>query len=85
MAGFAEGTTSASLAGLRTPSDLFVDEIGNMHIADSSNSRILYWPINSREGRIVAGTGHYGSEANQLGWPTSFTSNDQYFQSCEHP
>ena len=77
MAGFADGTPSRSLAGLRAPNDLFVDDIGNMHIVDSSNSRILYWPMNSGEGSIVAGTGEYGSEANELNWPTYLTGSNQ--------
>ena len=78
VAGFADGTQSKSLAGLHFPFDLFIDDIGNMHIVDVYNHRILYWPVNSVEGHIVAGTGEPGSKANQLYEPSYFTSNDQY-------
>lgn len=77
MAGFGNGTSATLFADLNFPMDLFVDGIGNMHIADSNNHRILYWPVNSAEGRIVAGTGEPGSEVNQLFWPRTLTSNNR--------
>lgn len=76
MAGFGNDTSPTSVASLRYPFDLSVDGFGNMHIADFNNHRILYWPVNSTEGRIVAGTGEFGSEANQLWFPTRLTSNN---------
>jgi hypothetical protein len=76
VAGFSDDTSSTSFARLNNPYDFFVDGIGNMHIADSNNHRILYWPVNSAEGRIVAGTGEPGSEANQLFSPIALTSNN---------
>lgn len=84
VAGFNDGTVSTSLAGLFHPHDLLVDAVGNMHITDSLNNRILYWPKNSTEGWIVAGTDEFGSEANQLYSPTAFASNDQYCLSYKH-
>lgn len=84
MAGFANGTYSRSLHGLSYPSDLFVDDTGNMYIVDSWNSRILYWPVNSAEGRIVAGTNKSGWQANQLNSPVALTSNDQYCLRSKH-
>ena len=81
MAGFHNETFSTSLARLSRPTDIFVDAIGNMHIVDSNNGRILYWPVNSLEGRIVVGTNESGSAANQLNWPTTMISNDQYYLS----
>ena len=80
MAGFANGTPSASLFGLHYPIDLLVDGIGNMHIVDYFNNRILYWPVNSAEGRIVAGTNESGSDANQLNLPRAIAGNDHLCQ-----
>ncbi|CAF0850861.1 unnamed protein product [Adineta ricciae] len=72
VAGFTNETYSEPLATLYSPNDLFIDSIGNMHILDSLNYRILYWPNNSTEGRIVAGTGEPGSDADQLFYAVSF-------------
>lgn len=80
MAGFRNSTSAASSAYLNNPFDLVVDDAGNMLIADSYNHRILYWPVNSAEGHMVAGTGTPGSEADQLRLPTSLTSNNRYCQ-----
>ena len=76
MAGFSDGTPSASLAGLAYPMDILVDPMGNMHILDQGNGRILYWPVNATEGWIVAGTGQLGMGPNQLGSTCVFTGND---------
>lgn len=81
MAGFADGTRSSSLAGLSFPNDLYVDDIGNMHILDTSNNRILYWPVNSTMGRMVIGTGYSGSNDNQIGYAASFTGDSEHFSS----
>ena len=75
VAGFSNTICSSLLASLCSPSDLFVDSIGDMYILDSSNYRILYWPANSTEGRVVAGTGEPGSDTNQLYYATCFASN----------
>ena len=56
VAGFSNGTSSTSLAGLNYPSDLFIDSIGNMYIADFMNNRIVCWPVNARSGVLVANT-----------------------------
>lgn len=77
MAGFANGTQSSSLSGLAYPTQLFVDAIGNMHIADWLQNRILYWPVNSAEGRIVIGTGYGGSKPNELHSANSFAGDYQ--------
>jgi hypothetical protein len=76
VAGFRNSTS----ANLNNPFDLVVDDVGNMLIADSYNHRILYWPVNSAEGRMVAGTGIPGSGADQLRMPTTLTSNNRYCQ-----
>lgn len=78
MAGFTNGTTTSSLAGFNLPNELFVDAIGNMFIADTLNYRILYWPLNATEGRIVAGNGRSGSSANQFDIVYDFTGDDLY-------
>lgn len=76
VAGFANGSSSTSLAGLNQPYDFFIDDIGNMYILDTINYRILYWPKNSTEGRIVIDTGVPDLAANQLNLPVSMTSSN---------
>ena len=78
VAGFANGTTTPSLVGFNLPSELLVDAIGNMFIADALNYRILYWPLNAAEGHIVAGNGSFGSSANQFDVVLGFTGDDLY-------
>ena len=75
VAGFTNGTASSSLSGLARPTQLFVDAVGNMHIVDLINNRILYWPMNSAEGHIVAGTGYAGSDPNELNAPFCFAGD----------
>jgi len=43
---------------------MFIDANGNLFIADSSNNRVVYWSVNATVGRIVGGTGVFGSWMN---------------------
>lgn len=78
VAGFSNGTSSSSLAGLLISTDLQVDAVGNLLIADFGNHRILYWPKNSVQGHIIAGTGNRGGMNNQLNGPITFRGNDKH-------
>ncbi|MDB5244092.1 MAG: repeat protein [Spirosoma sp.] len=54
------------------PSDVFVDTVGTVYVADAGNHRIMKFPPNSSSGTAgitVAGTGTPGSGANQLNNP----------------
>lgn len=68
-----DGTSSSSTDGLYDPNDLLVDSDGNMHILDTGNNRILYWPVNSNQGHIVAGNGAAKSASEMINAPRCFT------------
>jgi sugar lactone lactonase YvrE len=58
---------------LNNPSGIFVDNSGNIYVADLGNNRILEFPPGSTSatnGIIVAGGNYFGSAANQLTEPT---------------
>lgn len=79
VAGFANGSSSTSLAGLQYPTDMFFDDVGDMYIVDSNNNRILYWSQNSVKGVHVIGSNVSGSGANQLKIPSNLMGNDKYY------
>ena len=81
VSGFSNGSSSTSLDGLQYPTDIHIDDVGNIHIVDSSNSRILYWPLNSAKGLNVIGTNGSGSGPNQLKIPSNLIGNDRYYLS----
>jgi hypothetical protein len=83
VAGFADGISSASLDGLYSPYDLLVDAAGNLHILDAGNNRIVYWPVNSIQGHVVAGNGAPGAGTCMIDGPSLFTGDSQDFHSCE--
>lgn len=77
VAGFANGSSGFSLNALFDPNYLSVDAIGNMFIFEPLSCRVMYWPVNSNEGRIVVGTGICGEAPNQLPiTPSMFACKD---------
>ena len=38
-------------------------------MADGGNNRIMYWPLRSKEGHVVAGGNGKGERSNQLNYP----------------
>ena len=73
VAGQANGVPSSSLAGLRSPRDLYVFGNGTLLISDYGNNRIIRTDPNSTSGTIVAGTGTYGSWKTLLATPGALT------------
>ena len=73
VAGFADGSSSTSLAGLRYPRDVYVQRDGSLLIADYGNDRVTRWNPNSTTGVLVAGTGASGSWMTLLARPTALT------------
>ncbi|MFD2572722.1 T9SS type A sorting domain-containing protein [Spirosoma soli] len=58
---------------LDTVQAVFVDRAGFIYVADQVNNRIMKFPPNSSSGTagtVVAGGNDYGSEFNQLAYPT---------------
>jgi sugar lactone lactonase YvrE/predicted Fe-Mo cluster-binding NifX family protein len=51
------------------PSGIFIDNNGNIFVADRSNHRIQKWGLGATEGITVAGGNGEGSAANQLSSP----------------
>ena len=71
------GQSGTSLRRVSAPGEIVVDINGYMYIADSANYRIVRWAPNSTIGVCIAGcTFTSGTNANQLGWPTSLTFDD---------
>lgn len=79
VAGFIDGTSSPSTDGLYNPNDLLVDSDGNMHILDAGNNRILYWPVNSNQGYIVAGNGAAHSASEMINAPRCFIGKSSHY------
>ena len=55
---------------LSYPQGLVVNENGDVFVADSSNDRVMCWPSDSKEGRVVVGGNGQGEGSNQLYHPT---------------
>ncbi|CAF1585543.1 unnamed protein product [Adineta steineri] len=66
IAGQKNCTAGGSLNQFNLPTGIIVDSNSNLYIADSQNSRILFWPRNGTSGRIVAGNGTAGTTNNAL-------------------
>ncbi|CAF3236640.1 unnamed protein product, partial [Rotaria sp. Silwood2] len=64
VVGSTDRVNPLSRSHLKSPNDMLIDTNGNLYIADSGNNRIVYWPVNATEGRVVAGTGVLGSWNN---------------------
>jgi hypothetical protein len=59
-----------ALNQLYQPQSIFVDETGNIFIADYINNRIQKWTTNASEGVTVAGGNGQGDASNQLNHPS---------------
>ena len=76
VAGLADGSSSASLSGLRYPRDVYIQRDGSLLVADYGNDRVTRWNPNSTAGVLVAGTGAYGSWMTLLARPTALTGRN---------
>lgn len=62
-----------SLYTLTDPVDVYLDDVGNIYVADEFNARVLRFPPNSTAGTrgvVVAGGNGPGYNINQLYYPT---------------
>ena len=56
---------------LDTPLDVFVDDYGNVYVADANNHRIQKWAPGATIGVTVAGGNGPGAAEDQLNFPTA--------------
>lgn len=79
ITGNINGTAGNSSTELSTPSDVTVDRLGNIYIADTNNHRIQFFPVGSTSGTTIAGvTGVFGSSALLLRNPSSAVVDSQF-------
>jgi hypothetical protein len=57
VAGFGNGSSSATFYGLYLPADVDVDSSGNVYVADTYNHRVVCWNNGTTLGTVVAGDG----------------------------
>lgn len=80
ITGNINGTIGNSSTELSSPSDVTVDRMGNIYIADTDNQRIQFFPVGSTiSGTTIAGvTGVPGSSALLLRSPSSAALDSQF-------
>ncbi|CAF2058983.1 unnamed protein product, partial [Rotaria magnacalcarata] len=66
-----------ALTQLHYPSELFVDSLGTLYVADAENHRVMRWTQGAKQGTVVVGGNGYGAGANHLNWPMGL-SFDRY-------
>ena len=78
VAGHQNGMASNTSAGLRLPSDVTLDPMGNSYVVDFSNQRIQFFPVGERNGTTIAGiTGISGANATLFDSPVSAALDNQ--------
>lgn len=67
------GGNGAGLAAnqLHHPAGVFVDDDGNLYVADSYNHRVVKWAHGVSSGRVVAGNGKAGNHSDLLNFVSS--------------
>ena len=83
----AGGNRAGSAANqLDKPTDIVLDSLGNMFIADYENSRIQKWLTGGSDGSTVAGGNGIGGALNQLSYPWSLSifNSDLYIAENEN-
>ncbi|CAF4352447.1 unnamed protein product, partial [Rotaria magnacalcarata] len=63
-----QGAGSA-LTQLFVPQGLFVDTLGTVYVADTSNNRAMRWTQGAKQGTVIAGGNGTGAGAKHLGVP----------------
>ncbi|CAF4221541.1 unnamed protein product [Rotaria socialis] len=71
VAGSSVGENSLSSSHINSPNDLLINISGNLFIADFGNNRVVYWPVNGTEGRMIAGKAIIVSWSNLLRQPAA--------------
>ncbi|CAF4654825.1 unnamed protein product, partial [Rotaria sp. Silwood2] len=56
---------------------LFVDTLGTIYVADSSNHRVMHWPKGAKQGTVIVGGNGEGAGANQFNDPLGLSFDRQ--------
>ncbi|CAF1079799.1 unnamed protein product [Adineta steineri] len=67
----------SSLHRLSRPQGVFVDDLGQIYIADCDNHRVMRWCEGKEEGEIVVGGYGQGHQTNQLNYPCGLSFDDE--------
>ncbi|CAF5157227.1 unnamed protein product [Rotaria magnacalcarata] len=67
-----QGTGSA-LTQLFVPQGFFVDTLGTVYVADTSNNRVMRWTQGAKQGTVIAGGNGPGAGAKHLGVPVGLS------------
>ncbi len=76
VAGSSHGTSGNTPDLLNSPIGIFLDDTGNLYIADQANDRIQKWIPGTGTGITVAGGNGFGSSSKQLFSPSSVFVDD---------
>jgi len=79
VAGNASGNSGNDSTTLNTPGGIYVDNIGNIYIADGLNHRVQKWAPGASYGITVAGIGSPGTNSSSLYIPTSVFVDDSSY------
>lgn len=78
IVGDVNGTTGTSSNLLNAPTDITLDPMGNMYVADRSNHRIQFFPFGIAEAQTIAGVaGSIGQNATRFNEPSSLILDNQ--------
>lgn len=78
IAGNMNGSAGTTMAEFRNPTDVTLDPMGNMYVADRFNHRIQFFPIDRSVGMTIAGISNMsGNSSILLSGPTSLALDNQ--------
>lgn len=79
VAGSSTGTAGSTSLLLSAPTDVFVDAVGNVYVADKNNYRIQFFLAGQSNGTTIAGvTSTPGAAANLLNGAESIVVDSQF-------
>jgi len=76
VAGHSNGTGGSDASDFYYPDGIFVDDSGDIYIAEAANNRVQKWAPGATSGITVAGTGTSGNSASQLNNPAGIYLDD---------
>lgn len=77
-AGNMQGISGTTARDLNEPTDVTIDPMGNIYVADMGNNRIQFYPNDQSDGITIAGiTSYNGNSSNLLNNPYSLALDSQ--------